>query len=134
MGGYEFTPDEEVKIARLAWRVRVWGWVSLAFGLLGMLVFAVVWFLLAGRSSSSHGFILGSFLAMAPVLLVNALIAFLYVGAGRALRRVVDTQRQDVSHLLDGLARLSGAFRIETILGSIGVFAGALGLLALLTR
>ena len=134
MGSYEFTPEEEAKLARLAWRVRAWGFVSLALGVLGMLVFYFVWFYLAGDSSLHAGFILSSYVAMVPVLLVNVVIAFLYLGAGRALRRIVDTQREDVSHLLDGLGRLSGAFRIETILGSIGVLAGALGLVATLTR
>ena len=63
-----------------------------------------------------------------PVLLVNALIAFLYLGAGKSLQAVVDTQHEDVPHLLDAMGRLGGAFRIETILGSIGIIAGAIGL------
>lgn len=130
---YEFSQEEEAKIARLAWRVRVWGIVALAFGILGIGGFALVWFLIVGPSSLHGGFLLTSFVAMAPVLVINALIAFLYIGAGRALRRVVDTQNEDVPHLLDGLARLGGAFRIETILGSIGVIAGLIGLIRVLT-
>jgi hypothetical protein len=129
---YEFSPEEEAKIARLAWRVRMWGMVALAFGIGGISLFALIWFLIAGRGSLHGGFLLTSFVAMAPVLVVNALIAFLYIGAGRALRRVVDTQTEDVPHLLDGLARLSGAFRIETILGSIGVVAGLIALIQML--
>jgi hypothetical protein len=128
---YEFSPEEEAKIARLAWRVRMWGIVALASGILGISLFVVIWFVVAGRSAHG-GVLLTSFIAMAPVLLVNALIAFLYIGAGKALRRVVDTQTQDVPHLLDGLARLSGAFRIETILGSIGVVAGLIALIQML--
>src|SRR5688572_33463685 len=88
---------------------------------------------MAGQEGLPVGFLLSSSIAIAPVLLVNALIAFLYIGAGKALRRVVDTQREDVPHLLDGLGRLSGAFRIETILGSIGVVAAAVTLSTRLT-
>jgi hypothetical protein len=131
---YEFTPAEEAKIAKLAWRVRVWGWVALCFGILGISAFALVWFVLAGSSSLHAGFLATSFVAMAPVLLVNAVIAFLYIGAGKALRLVVDTQHEDVHHLVDGLARVGSAFRIETILGSIGVIAGAIGLMSVINR
>lgn len=130
---YEFSPEEEVRIARLAWRVRLWGIVALVFGILGVAAFAFVWFFVAGSGSMHAGLLLSSFVAMAPVLVVNALIAILYIGAGKALRRVVDTQHEDVPHLLDGLARLGGAFRIETILGSIGVVAGAITLFTMLT-
>jgi hypothetical protein len=129
---YEFSPAEEAKIARLAWRVRVWGIVALTLGVLGVALFSLVWIQLAGADASSRAFLLTSFIAMAPVLVVNALIAFLYIGAGKALRRIVDTQHQDVPHLLDGLARLSGAFRIETILGSIGVVAALVALIKML--
>lgn len=128
--GYEFAPHEEVKIARLARRVRLWGIIALVFALLGAAAFALVWFLVVGRGAMHGGWVLASFVAMAPVLLVNAVIASLYIGAGKSLRAVVDTQREDVPHLIDALARLSGAFRIEAILGSIGLIAGAIALWA----
>jgi hypothetical protein len=129
---YEFGPAEEQQIARLAKYVRLWGIVALTLGVLGIGLFVAVWIFVAGSGSLRGGFLLTSFIAMAPVLVVNALIAFLYIGAGKALRRVVDTQREDVPHLLDGLARLSGAFRIETILGSIGLVAGLIALIQML--
>lgn len=131
---YEFSPQEEQKIARLAWRVRVWGFVALGLGIFGMAAFGLVWWFTVGQGVTDSGFLLSSFVAVAPVLIVNALIAVLYIGAGKALRRVVDTRREDVPHLLDGLARVSGAFRIETILGSIGVAAGAVTLWSMLGR
>jgi len=129
---YEFGVEEERRIARLAWRVRVWGFIALSIGLLAIGVFAFVWFFL-GQSSLDMGFLVGALVAMAPVLVVNTLIAALYIGAGKSLRRIVDTQREDVPHLLDGLARLGGAFRIETILGSIGVVAGGITLFTMLS-
>lgn len=128
--GYEFTPDENARIAKLAWRVRVWGILALVSGIVGVLAFAAIWLVVAGRGWSQAGFLLGSGIVMAPVMVVNAIIAVLYLSAGKSLRSVVDTQHDDIPHLLDGLERLGGAFRIETILGSIGVVTGAIALWA----
>lgn len=129
---YEFSPDEEARIAKLAWRVRVWGICALVSGLLGIAALAVVWLVVAGRGWSQTGMLVGTGVVMAPVLIVNAIIALLYIGAGKSLRTVVDTRNQDIPHLIDGLERLSGAFRIETILGSIGVIMGAAALYGVL--
>ena len=130
--GYEFAPHENVRIAKLAKRTRRWGIVALILSLLGMAAFALVWFVVVGSGAISGGWVIAAFIAMAPVLLVNGVIAFLYMGAGKSLQAVVDTQHEDVPHLLDAMGRLSGAFRIEAILGSIGIIAGAIGLWATL--
>jgi hypothetical protein len=126
--GYEFTADEAARIAKLAWRVRVWGILALVSGIIGVLAFTAVWLVIAGRGWSQAGFLLASGVVMAPVMVVNAIIAVLYIGAGKSLRSIVDTQQQDIPHLMDGLERLGGAFRIETILGSIGIVMGSIAL------
>lgn len=128
VASYEFGPLEEAKIAKLAWRARLWGIVALTLSVLGIGAFVLVWIFVVGGGAMHGGLVIASFVAAAPVLVVNALIAFLYIGAGKSLRAVVETRREDVPHLLAALARLSGAFRIETVLGSIGLVAGAIGL------
>lgn len=130
---YEFTPQEEKKIATLANRTIGWGVVSLIVSLLMVAVFVAAWGIGVGTGKLSALWLVVTLVATVPVVVVNGIVAILYIGAGRSLRALIKTQNDDVPHVLDAMARLSGAFRVELIVSAIGIAGGIAALLQGLT-
>lgn len=115
---YEFTPEQDVRLRRTARLVRAWGWVSLVVGLSGL---TVVLYRLTGSALPLPA---PSLLPVAPLLLVRAAVAGLYLTAGRELEAIADTAGQDIPHALAALDGLGRAFRIEAIATVLALVAG----------
>ena len=126
---YEFSPQEEKKIAALANRTIGWGVVSLIISVLMVGAFVLAWGLGLGLGKLSAAWLVVTVVASIPVLVVNGIVSLLYIGAGRSLRALIKTQNEDVPHVLDALARLSGAFRVELIVSASGILGGVAALL-----
>ena len=121
-------------MAVLANRTVGWGVVSLAVSVLMVVAFVIAWGSGRGLGEFSPVWLGITVIAAIPVLMVNGIVSLLYIGAGRSLRAVIKTQNEDIPHVLDALARLSGAFRVELIVSSIGIVGGLAVLLQALTE
>lgn len=130
-GQYEFSPVEEQQIKQTGTRARLWGFISIALGVL-ICAFSLI-VLAAGVTIPGPGAVLigGVALALAPMGLVYLGIGYFYITAGGRLAAVADTQGNDVEHLMQGLDKLANAFRIEAILTIaafvLGIVIAALG-------
>jgi hypothetical protein len=104
MGEYEFSVSENEVVGRLGRRAQLWGGLSVAGGALCLLGA-----LLAIRIDASSTTTLFLLFAALPQLSVG----MSFLGAGRSLVGVVETQGHDVALLMDALRRLTVALRIQ---------------------
>ena len=110
-GQYEFNDGENVSIERAGTSSSIWAICAIVGAvLLGTL--ATVQFVLDNLR--------GAVLTL-PLFLVCAVAGWLYIGAGKALKAVVDTEGNDVELLMRALDRLGKAFRNEVIATLIAV-------------
>lgn len=128
-GAYEFTPHQNVDIDKTAARTRLWGIVSLAGGIVGILLLALFIVVVAmneldqlGKMKSTVVVLMFGFLG--PLALVYAIVGKLYIDAGNALRSVVQTRGSDVHHLMNALDKVANAFRLEVIMSVVGFGLG----------
>jgi len=132
-GTYEFNEAENDVIGRCGSRTLTWGIIQIV-------VAGVV--ALVGLPGLIYSF--GATLAGSPAALAFALIyllefaLILFLGvtwtkAGSALRRVVSTQGNDISLLMDALSRVGTAFLTLTILMVVGVALALIGVVLLYT-
>ncbi len=131
-GNYEFNAAENQVIGTAGSRASLWGIVSLVGGglmIVGGLIatiFGIVTIAsarysstrMAGAATMGAGFVL---LMMALQPLISGK---LYLDAGKALKTVVDTQGNDITHVLEGLAKLRNAIRLEAIVAIVAVVLG----------
>jgi hypothetical protein len=110
-GQYEFSGEENVRIERAGASSAIWS-VCAMVGALLLGTLALVQFMLRN--------VRGAILVV-PLFLVCAVAGWLYLGAGRALKKVVSTQGNDVELLMQALERLAKAFRNEVIVTGIAV-------------
>ncbi len=121
-GGYEFQAEEDVSIERAGASATVWAMCAVVGAvLLGTLAFVQFYL------DNVRGAIL-----VLPLFLVCAVAGWLYLGAGRALKEVVETQGNDVEHLMRALDRMAKAFRYEVIATVVAVVVFAV--LAIVSR
>lgn len=106
-GQYEFNETENGVLRTLSGRVKIWGIIAIVIGALytfgGMFFFlkpALLTYLVTG--------------------IVQIVIGATFVGAGGALGRVVSTQGNDLSHLMNGAQKLSRAFTIQIVMAIVG--------------
>ena len=64
--------------------------------------------------------------AMIPMAIQPLVSGKFYLDAGKALKAVVDTLGNDVEHMMDGLAKLRNAVRLEAIVAIVAVVLGIL--------
>ena len=102
-GQYEFNHSENQVLGALSTRVKVWGIIGIVIGGINALC--------------------GLFFFLAPSLLitlvsgvVQIVIGVTFVGAGQALSRVVETQGNDLAHLMKSAQTLSRAFVIQAVM------------------
>lgn len=120
-GSYEFTDDENLSIERAGTSSTVWS-VCAVVGALLLGTLALLQFVLDN--------IRGAILVL-PLFMVCAVAGWLYFGTGRALKKVVDTEGNDVEHLMQALDRIAKAFRNEVIVTALAVVV--FGILALVS-
>lgn len=126
-GQYEFNETENAVIGKTATRATLWGAFSLIAGVLMLLLVtgAAIW-LVATTSSAAPLLML---VVALPMVIVYVAIGWSYVSAGRSLSKVVDTAGNDVQLLMNGLGKISTAFKIEVI---VMIIAFVLGIIAVI--
>jgi len=107
-GTYEFSEMENQIIEKTASRAKTWGIISIVIGALQALVG------------------LGSFAApqLAGTLIqgiVSIIIGVTFLGAGNSLKAVVDTQGNDIPHMMTALQKIGSAFFIQIVMTIIAV-------------
>jgi hypothetical protein len=101
-GQYEFNEMENGIIAKTAGRAKVWGIISIVVGALYLLS--------------------ALFFIFSPALLMNLapgiggiIVGISFVGVGNSLNSVVQTQGNDVEHMMQATQKLSSAFMTQII-------------------
>jgi len=127
--GYEFNAAENQIIGKTASRAYLWGLIAVAGGLLGILVVAglSVWAVIQSKSALP----LVAIVVAVPLILINVAIGWSYMGAGKSLRSVVETEGNDIQLLMNGLRKITTAFKIESFV-VIGAFVLVILLIGLL--
>lgn len=126
-GHYEFTDEENQKIAATGARATMWGYVSVVTGVLALLGLIVSLFFKA--ELIAHGlepsYVTVFVVSLVPIVLTHLVIAVLYIGAGKSLQAIVHTQGNDIEHLMQSLDRLGTAFMVEFAIGMLAVVVSA---------
>jgi hypothetical protein len=131
-GQYEFNDFENIEIGRTAGYTKVWGVIAIIVGVLSVLavIGAFVAVSMIGEELDLAELGLGpqglqvAIAALLPLAIVNLVVGWLYIGAGRSLGAVVDTAGNDVALMLGGLTRMASAFRIEAIVTLVAMVIG----------
>ncbi len=117
-GGYEFGHAENAVLASTATKAKVWGIVSVVLGVLQ--IFYGLYGILLNGAAIPYGF----------TGLANLVVGVSFLGAGGALRSVVDTQGNDIAHLMAAMKKLGTSFVVLTVALPLGViFSIIIGIL-----
>ena len=114
-GGYEFSPDQDQKLASLGTKLVVSGVIQIVWGL--------------GQGTTSWVFGLGQWLYNVPISLALMITGIMMCLAGSAFKRIRATQGQDVQHLMEAVGKLSIATVIQIVGFVLAMLLGALVLL-----
>ncbi len=120
-GGYEFTPDQDQKLASTGSKLLFAGIMQIIWGV-GQLLFSWAWGL-------------GQWFYNLPISLTLIVIGILAIGVGSSFKQIAQTQGSDIDHLMSAVGKLGGmavvqivGFALAMILGAavvvIGVFLG----------
>lgn len=112
-GSYEFNDNENQIIGATAGRAKTWGVISIIIGALNTLM--------------------GFLFFLSPALLANLvsgiisiIVGIVFLGVGGSLNSVVQTQGNDIEHMMRALQKLSSAFMIQIVTTIIGAVLGAI--------
>lgn len=125
-GTYEFNEIENLAIAKMGSRAWLWGLFSVFIGVLGVIAIAILFFMrgdLAGSGIEPQYITIG-IVALLPVAISHLVMAFNYMGAGSALKQVVNTQGNDIELLMASLRKLGTAFLVEFAIGVVALVVG----------
>lgn len=112
-GNYEFNDMENAVIAKAAGRARMWGIISIVIGALYVI----------------SGFFAVSQPALLPNLASGAkdiVVGIVFLGVAGSLTQVVQTQGNDVQHMMQALDKLSTSLMVQIIVTIVGVVLGAI--------
>ncbi len=114
---YEFTQQENSVIGTTAKYAKWWGWISLVVGVI-MTVVAFATFTQGAEAG------LDALLQGVPAVIVGAF----FIKTAKALQLVVDTEGDDISHMMTAVKSLGSAFQIQLVVVAlafvIGMFIG----------
>jgi hypothetical protein len=122
---YEFTESENKVIQRAGEGCGLYGQAAIALGLLGMVGG------LAATVTIQHPRAVPLGIGVAFGLLPTVLGGFWYITAGKALRDVVNTQGDDITHMMVALERIAAVFKLEGIVSLIAFVIGLVASIAL---
>ena len=112
-GTYEFNELENGIIGKTAGRAHTWGIISIVVDALNTLV--------------------GFLFIVSPSLLVNLVtgivsivVGVTFLGAGNSLQNVVQTQGNDMEHMMQAMQKMSSAFMVQIITTIVGFILGAI--------
>jgi hypothetical protein len=107
-GNYEFSDMENQIIDKAAGRAKTWGIISIVIGALQLL--------------GTLGAIANpGLIVYLPQGIIGIIIGTTFLGAGNSLKAVVDTQGNDIPHMMTAVQKLGSAFYIQIIVTIIGV-------------
>jgi len=118
-GSYEFSQLEDISIRKVGGRSKTWGIISLVMG--GLLLLGGLGVMVAidhplGKAAGA---------GVLAVALQPIVSGWFYVQAGQAFQSVVDTQGDDIGHMMTAVGKLTNAVRVEAI---VSVLAFVLGI------
>ena len=111
--GYEFTQQENSVIGTTANRAKWWGWISLVLGVILTLV---------AFASFTQGVEAGldALLQGVPSVIVGAI----FIKTARSLQLVVDTEGDDIIHMMTAVKSLGSAFLVQLIVVALAFAIG----------
>jgi len=113
-GNYEFNDMENQVIDKAAGRAKLWGIISTTIGGLQVL----------GSCGSLAQPSLATWL---PTGIVAIIVGVTFIGVGNSLKSVVQTQGNDLMHMMQALQKMSTAFTVEIVCAIIGFVLAVLG-------
>lgn len=112
-GNYEFNDFENSVIDKTASRAKLWGIISTVIGALQLL--------------GSCGMVANaSYATYLPSGIIALVVGITFIGVGNSLKSVVQTQGNDMMHMMQALQKLGSAFMIQIIATIIGIVLVAL--------
>jgi hypothetical protein len=102
-GQYEFNDMENSIIDKTAGRAKMWGWISAILG--GCQLFGGTCGSLANAGMAVY----------VPYGIVMLIVGITFIGVGNSLRMVVQTQGNDIAHMMQAMQKLGSAFFIQSI-------------------
>jgi hypothetical protein len=106
-GSYEFNDTENAVIDKAASRAKLWGIISTTIGGLQCL--------------ASCGAVASPGLATSlPTGIVAIVVGITFMGVGNSLKMVVQTQGNDLMHMMQALEKMSSAFMVQIACAIIG--------------
>jgi hypothetical protein len=112
-GNYEFSEMENQVIEKAGSRARTWGIISIIIGALQL--FGTL------GAIANPGLII-----YLPQGIIGIIVGVTFLGAGSSLKTVVDTQGNDIPHMMTALQKMGSAFFIQIIVTLIGVLLVAM--------
>lgn len=112
-GNYEFNDFENSIIDKTAGRAKLWGIISTVIGALQ----------LVGSCGMVANPGMASYLPSGIIALV---VGITFMGVGNSLKSVVQTQGNDMMHMMQAMQKLGSAFMIQIIATIIGIVLIAL--------
>lgn len=125
-GTYEFNEIENLTIRKMGSRAWWWGLFSVIIGVCGVIVIAIL-FAVRGdlaETGIEPQYITLGIVALLPVAVSHLVMAFNYMGAGSALKQVVNTEGNDIELLMASLRKLGTAFMVEFAIGAVSMVVG----------
>ena len=112
-GNYEFNDYENSIIDKTAGRAKLWGLISAIVGALQIM--------------GSCGMVANAQLAgYLPTGIIALIVGITFMGVGNSLKSVVQTQGNDLMHLMQAMQKLGSAFMVQIVCTIIGVVLVAL--------
>jgi hypothetical protein len=111
-GGYEFSPEQDKRLASLGSQLIFSGIIQIVWGL--------------GQGTTSWVFGLGQWLYNAPISIALLIIGIMMCLAGSSFKRIRTTQGSDIQHLMDAVGKLSIATIIQIVGFMLAMLLGAL--------
>ena len=107
-GAYEFNETENAVIDKTAGRAKLWGIISTVVGAMQLL-------------ASCGAFANPSLAGQLPGGIIALVVGIAFIGVGNSLKSVVQTQGNDLAHMMQALEKLGGAFLVQIIATVIGI-------------
>lgn len=107
-GNYEFNDFENSIIDKTAGRAKLWGIIAAVIGSLQIL--------------GSCGMVANaSYATYLPNGIVELVVGITFIGVGNSLKSVVQTQGNDMMHMMQAMQKLGSAFMIQIIATIVGI-------------
>ena len=114
-GSYEFNETEDLVIDKTASRAKLWGIISTSLGVLQLF-------------SSCFAVLSPGLATNAPTGIVAIIVGITFLGVGKSLKSVVQTQGNDLAHMMQALDKMGSAFMVQIVCAIICVVLAFVGM------